>query len=769
MKSDIEKVIDNVLKTAKESGGTIYSEHLLLALIDTENTFASMILKENYKVDSEKMLDVFDFSKQSSDIFISGNADNILQYAKVVASNLGVKFSTEHLLYALVCDKKGRACQILQKIYDIDTERLRMALFSSFVEKINDKGGIAVKESEQEMFLKFANFETESHDFHNNSQFVEDDCKTNGIASLQKYGFDMTEKAKNGKFDPIIGRDKEIARIIQALCRRSKNNPVLVGEPGVGKSAVVEGLAQAIVKGDVPEMLKDKIVFSLDMTSMLAGAKYRGEFEERFKIVLDTVSQNSNIILFIDEIHTIVGAGGGSEGAMDAGNILKPMLARGQMQLIGATTIDEYRKYIEKDSALERRFQPVNVEEPSVEDSICILQGVKEKYEKHHGVKIDDSAIVSAVELSQKYITDRFLPDKAFDLIDEASARKRIETNGEDSVNAEDVAEIVADLTGIPTASMTKDETQKLANLEKTLHSRVIGQNEAVSAVARAIRRARTGLSDPSRPIGSFIFLGPTGVGKTELSKALATAMFDDENKIIRFDMSEYMQKENVSRLIGSAPGFVGYEEGGQLTEKVRRNPYSVVLFDEIEKAHPDIFNIMLQILDDGRLTDSHGRVVNFKNTVIIMTSNAGATEVKTASQIGFGIDDENDEYARQKQAQMSALRRFMKPEFLNRVDEIITFKKLSEKDSARIGNLMLRSLQKRLKKQGFNIDVSNEAEMFIVKKGYSKEFGARPMKRIIQQLIEDSLSDRILSNQFKIDDSILVDLEDGKIVFKKM
>jgi ATPases with chaperone activity, ATP-binding subunit len=566
-----------------------------------------------------------------------------------------------------------------------------------------------------------------------------------GIAELEGFGIDMTQRARENKLDPVIGRDKEIERIIQILCRRTKNNPVLIGEPGVGKSAIAEGLAQSIIADKVPDALKGKKVFMLDMASVVAGTKYRGEFEERFKAALDAVKKAGNIILFIDEIHTIVNAGG-AEGAVDAANILKPMLARGEIQTIGATTIDEYRKYIEKDAALERRFQPIVVDQPTVDDTVLILKGLRDKYEAHHKVQISDEAIEAAANLSDRYITDRFLPDKAIDLIDEAASRKRIfafsmpadikdaeeklkslnydikEASANEnfdkakeltaerdklkkivdegkagydkkkestklSIGEEDIAEIVSNWTGIPLSKLTEDESSRLLRLEDTLHERVIGQNEAVSAVARAIKRARAGIADPKRPIGSFIFLGPTGVGKTELSKALAEAMFGDENLMIRVDMSEYMDKANVSKLIGSAPGYVGFEEGGQLTEKVRRKPYSVVLFDEIEKAHPDVFNMLLQILEDGRLTDSHGRTVSFKNTIIIMTSNVGAGEISKTKRLGFGdaaYDDLRDR-------QIDALKQVMKPEFINRIDEIVVFCPLEKEDISKIADIMLK------------------------------------------------------------------------------
>ena len=657
------------------------------------------------------------------------------------------------------------------------------------------------------------------------SRFKSTDQKSQGgaLKELEGFGIDLTQKAKENKLDPVIGRDKEIERIIQILCRRTKNNPVLIGEPGVGKSAVSEGLALQIVNDQVPDALKGKKVFSLDMASIVAGTKYRGEFEERFKAALDTVKKAGDVILFIDEIHTIVNAGG-AEGAVDAANILKPMLARGEIQTIGATTIDEYRKYIEKDAALERRFQPIVVDQPSVDDTILILKGLRDKYEAHHKVEITDEAIEAAANLSDRYITDRFLPDKAIDLVDEAASRKRIfafslpddikkaeeklaslnydikeashneqfekaeklkverdklkkivdegrenydkeKANAKLSIGEEDIAEIVADWTGIPVSKLTEAESKRLLNLEDTLHKRVIGQSEAVSAVARAIKRARAGIADPKRPIGSFIFLGPTGVGKTELSKALAEAMFGDENLMIRVDMSEYMDKSNVSKLIGSAPGFVGFDEGGQLTEKVRRKPYSVVLFDEIEKAHPDVFNMLLQILEDGRLTDSHGRTVSFKNTIIIMTSNVGASELNRTQKLGFGSEDDYDDV---RDRQINALKQVMKPEFINRIDEIVVFTPLEKPDVEKIADIMLKNLEKRLEEHGITLEISDEAKAHLVDKGYDKEYGARPMRRTLQRQVEDKLSEEILKGNISDNGKVKITLVDGQLDFSE-
>ncbi|MFZ5353623.1 MAG: ATP-dependent Clp protease ATP-binding subunit [Bacillota bacterium] len=644
---------------------------------------------------------------------------------------------------------------------------------------------------------------------------------------LNQFGKDLTEMAGDGKLDPIIGREKEIERVIQILSRRTKNNPVLIGDPGVGKTAIAEGLAQKIVEGNIPEILKDKRIVTLDLSSMVAGSKYRGEFEERLKNVMNEIKEAKNIILFIDEMHTIIGAGG-AEGAIDASNILKPALARGEVQAIGATTLDEYKKHVEKDTALERRFQPVQVGEPTKEESLKILEGLRDKYEAHHKVKITDEALKASVELSDRYITDRYLPDKAIDLVDEAASRVRIKTftappdlkkledelaslemekaeaislqdferaadirdklqdikktldeekkNWNDKaisksmvVGEDEIAAIVSSWTGIPVTRLAEEESRKLLNLEQILHERVIGQEEAVQAVAKAIKRARVGLKDPKRPVGSFIFLGPTGVGKTELSKALAEALFGDESSIIRIDMSEYMEKHTVSRLIGSPPGYVGYEEGGQLTDKVRRKPYSVILFDEIEKAHPDVFNILLQILDDGRLTDGKGRVVDFKNTVVIMTSNVGATTIKKQKVLGFTASEnaKSDAYEHMKDNVMEELKRTFRPEFLNRLDEVIVFHELDEEHLKSIVELMLKSLTGRIKEMNIHIDITDEAKKLIVKKGFDPVYGARPLRRAIQKLVEDRLSEEMLLGTVKPGNDVLLDADGDNLVFK--
>ena len=647
---------------------------------------------------------------------------------------------------------------------------------------------------------------------------------------LARYGVDLTARAGEGKLDPVIGRRKEIEKVMQILSRRSKNNPVLVGEAGVGKSAVVEGLAQAIVSGDVPELLQRKIVFSLDLAGLLAGAKYRGDFEERLKEVVETVQRSGDIILFIDEIHTIVGAGSSSDSNMDASNILKPMLARGDLQTIGATTLDEYRKYIEKDPALERRFTPVPVEEPAPEYCVRILQGLRDKYEAHHGVIITESAIESAVTLSDRYIADRYLPDKAIDLIDEAASRARLEAytgpkgvqelndkierlyidegrarmNGDGkkadnlkklidrytdeadllaetwrkeynaatpSIDADDIASIVSDRTGIPLSRLSEAESQKLLKLEERLHARIIGQNEAVVAVSRVIRRARAGLKEPNRPIGSFVFVGPTGVGKTDLAKALAEALFGDEKMIIRLDMSEFMEKHAVSRIIGAPPGYVGYDDvqGSQLTEQVRRKPYSVVLFDEIEKAHPDVFNLLLQLLDDGRLSDSKGRVVSFRNTVIVMTSNIGASGTGGEMQpLGFASSDgEKSEYDRMKESVSEALKAHFRPEFLNRIDDIIVFHKLTMEEAGAICDKLIRALGERLRDREIRLSISPSAREELVHEGYSEAYGARPLKRVIRRRIEDRLSEEILAGRIEAGETVHIDYAGGNFVFR--
>ncbi len=656
----------------------------------------------------------------------------------------------------------------------------------------------------------------------------ENDGEKSDTPTLDKFGRDLTEMARDGKFDPVIGREKEIARVMQILSRRTKNNPVLLGEPGVGKTAIAEGLAMEIASDNVPELLRNKRIVSIDMGGLLAGSKYRGEFEERLEKAMDEVVKSGNVILFIDELHTIIGAGA-AEGAVDAANILKPNLARGEMQIIGATTLDEYRKYIEKDAALERRFQPVTVGEPSTEDTVKILKGIREKYEAHHGVKITDEAISAAVKLSDRYITDRFMPDKAIDLIDEACSRARLgsltmpddvkeiearvkaasaekdaainnqeferaaalrdaeralkaeledkreswkdKSRGSDiSVGKSEIEDIISQWTGIPVRKLAEEESERLRNLEAVLHKRVVGQNDAVSAVSKAVRRGRVGLKDPKRPIGSFIFLGPTGVGKTELSKALAEALFGDESAMVRIDMSEYMEKHSVSKLIGSPPGYVGFEEGGQLTEQIRRKPYSVVLFDEIEKAHPDVFNMMLQILDDGRLTDSQGRTVDFRNTVIIMTSNIGSKNIVEPKNLGFSAGGEGSVETDKdiRRNVMAELKKAFRPEFLNRVDDIIVFSRLNDEEIKQIARMMLSSLNERLNANGIKCDFDDSALELLAKEGFDPVYGARPLRRAIQSKVEDLFAEEMLDGRVNEGDSVTVSADGDNIVIKK-
>ena len=727
----------------------------------------------------------------------------VLRAAVIISSKTGYTYvGTEHLLLAILSESDSYAVAFLEEL-GVSVERLAQAV-SKGMQGGADDG--------------FGGFENESAP--NGSQ--------KGGSALDKFGRDLTQAAKNGEIDPVIGREKEIQRVIQILSRRTKNNPVLIGEPGVGKTAVAEGLALEIAKGNVPEILKDKRVVSLDLTGMVAGAKYRGDFEERIKAAIDEVKKSKNTILFIDELHTIVGAGA-AEGSADAANILKPSLARGDFQVIGATTLNEYRKYIEKDAALERRFQPVKVGEPTPEQAVQILKGLRDSYEAHHKVKITDEAINAAVTLSSRYIADRYLPDKAIDLIDEGASKvrlasltspdnvkeledeiadyekekasaineqdferaarlrdeqKELQTKLDDAkkkwqeqqkgnsgeVTAEDIAKIVSEWTGIPVVQLTKEESERLLNMENVLHERVIGQSEAVTAIAKAIRRGRVGLKDPKRPVGSFIFLGPTGVGKTELCKALAEAMFGDENAMLRLDMSEYMEKHTVSKLIGSPPGYVGFEEGGQLTEKVRRKPYSVVLFDEIEKAHPDVFNMLLQILEDGRLTDSQGRTVDFKNTIIIMTSNVGARLItEKQSSLGFNSENENAEESEKKDIKelvTGELRKVFRPEFLNRVDDIIVFNKLNKDEIKQIAVKMLKTLENRLDKMNIKISFTDNAISEIADKGFDENYGARPLRRAIQNEIEDPLSEQMLEGKVKDGAVVTCDFSDGQFTF---
>ncbi len=804
----------------------IGSEHILYGLINVSDGRAAAILKEA-GVDSERYLYYFQRTIDKS-LIIPGNmftarTKRLFETAVDISLKAHAGFvGTEHLLLAVLLDSDSVAVAILRAL-KVNVDKMADEIYFSLMGVPDDY--VDIEEDDDNQFvgaIKNASANVRGQKYAKDKPSQDED-----LGELAKFGVNLNKQARDGKLDPVIGRKTEIDRVIQILSRRTKNNPVLIGEPGVGKSAVVEGLAQAIVKGNVPELLADKIVFSLDIAGMLAGARYRGDFEERLKKAIDTVKQNGNIILFIDEIHNIVGAGSTGEGNMDAANILKPMLSRGELQTIGATTIDEYRKYIEKDAALERRFQPIMVEAPSTEETVEILKGLRDKYESHHGVSIPDDAIMSAVSLSDRYITDRFLPDKAIDLIDEAASRVRLDSynspaeakqkenelntliaqkneakrrddleraikiNKEiERVNKEldeirsqasktainreklmltpdDIAKVVSNWTGVPVVKLTETEAKKLLDLEQVLHQRVIGQDDAVRAVSDAIRRARAGLKDPNRPVGSFIFVGPTGVGKTELSKALAEAVFGNENNIIRIDMSEYMEKHSVSKMVGAPPGYVGFDEAGQLTEKVRRRPYSVVLFDEIEKAHPDVFNIMLQLLDDGRLTDSKGRVVSFKNCIIIMTSNVGATEASQKSSLGF-ISSAQQEYDNMCDRYMEALKSKFRPEFLNRIDDIIVFHKLNKEDTSKIAGILLSSLRKRLAVMEVSLEITDSAMDLIIEKGYDDNYGARPLKRVIQRHIEDKLSEEILRGDLTANSIVTVDAENGEFIFKK-
>ena len=802
-----KKAIELANALALELGHNyIGTEHILYGLAKEENGVAAKVL-ENQGVKPENIIDEIDLlvgheTPIEATLGFTPRTKRVIENAFIESRKLGYSYiGTEHLLIGILREADNIAARILLDL-DVNIPKL----YNEIIKVIN----------EGEDYVQNSNNKTEKRNA--NSKLG---------PTLKQFGEDLIEKAEAGKLDPIIGRKKEIERIIQILSRRTKNNPCLIGEPGVGKTAAVEGLAQKIVSGDVPEILKDKRVVTMDISGMVAGSKYRGDFEERLKKALEEVKKAGNIILFIDEIHTIVGAGA-AEGAIDAANILKPMLARGEIQLIGATTLNEYRKYIEKDAALERRFSPVILGEPSQNDTIKILKGIRDKYEAHHGVKITDEAIESAVKMSVRYINDRFLPDKAIDLIDEASSRAKLKTytepenikkleeqieeiekNKEEAIRTqkfekaaelrdeqkalkdkyekeskkwknksnkeiiniteENIAEVISSWTGIPANKITEDENKKLKELEKTLHERVIGQDEAVEAVAKAIRRGRVGLKDPKRPIGSFLFLGPTGVGKTELSKALAQSLFGDENAMIRIDMSEYMEPHSVAKLIGSPPGYVGFDEGGQLTEKIRRKPYSVVLFDEIEKAHPDVMNMLLQILEDGRLTDSNGRTVNFKNTVIIMTSNIGARLITDKKALGFVKNEEDkkakSDYENTKKEVMEALKRELRPEFINRIDEIIVFHKLTDKEIDKIIDIMLKEVEERLKAQKIKIEILPEVKKLIASKGIDKNFGARPLRRTIQSVLEDRLAEEILDGNLQKNKLTKIGVKDEKIV----
>lgn len=794
------KALDNSLNVAKSFGHNyVGTEHLLIALVKTKGV-ASEVMRENGVEEEKLSILIEEMLEADGNVAVADRpqytprAKKIIENSISEAERLGAsQAGTEHLLIALLKETDCLGVRLLNT-RGINVQKLYVDLLTATGQDVNSA--------------------------KNEYMMQKGRRGKSATPVLDQYSRNLTEYAKEGRLDPVIGRDREITRLIEILSRRTKNNPCLVGEPGVGKTAVVEGLAQKIAVGDVSDIIKDKKVLTLDLSGMVAGSKYRGEFEERIKRAIKEVTQSGNVLLFIDEIHTIIGAGG-AEGALDAANILKPSLARGELQLIGATTLEEYRKYIEKDAALERRFQPVDVNEPDTEETIAILYGLKERYEEHHGVEISDSAVVSAVKMSERYVNDRFLPDKAIDVIDEACARvslskylatpelRELEENilkwekeKEDAIRSEDyklagelkkrqaeaaekidsihkkienerkkqsicvddndIAAVIADWTKIPVQKLQEAETERLKKLEQILHERVVGQKEAVEAVSKAVRRGRVGLKDPDRPIGSFLFLGPTGVGKTELSKALAEAVFGKENEIIRVDMSEYMEKHSVSKMIGSPPGYVGYEEGGQLSEKVRRHPYSVILFDEIEKAHPDVFNILLQILEDGHVTDAQGRKISFKNTIIIMTSNAGAQRIVAPKHLGFGTDEsEEADYNKMKDSVMEEVKRIFKPEFINRIDEVLVFHMLTKDDLKEIVKIFLKSLDKRTNAQmHIKLDVSESAIEHIAESGFDKNYGARPIRRAIQTQIEDLLADKLLSDEIKAGDDVVVDYD---------
>ncbi len=775
---------------------SIGTEHLLLGLVKEKEGIAAKVLS-SFNISEDNVRDeVFNLINEGDDatgsIHYTPRAKKVIELSMDEARKLHHNFvGTEHLLLGLIRESEGVAARVLTNL-DLNITKARAAV----IKMLGNPEALQGKDTQK---------------------------KDNNTPTLDSLARDLTEIAREDRLDPVIGRSPEITRVIEVLSRRTKNNPVLIGEPGVGKTAIAEGLAQSIVKNEVPETLKDKRVMSLDMGTVVAGTKYRGEFEERMKKVMEEIHKAGNVVLFIDELHTLIGAGG-AEGAIDASNILKPALARGELQCIGATTLEEYRKHIEKDAALERRFQPVQVDEPNVEDTILILKGLRDKYEAHHRIKITDEAVEAAARMSARYIQDRFLPDKAIDLIDEASSKVRLRSytsppdlknlesrleavkkeknaavqsqefeaaanyrdqqsklekelkekenewkkeqgQSSQSVTQSDIEIVISGITGIPLSKIAEEESDRLLNLESILHGRVIGQEEAVTSIAKAVRRARAGLKDPKRPIGSFIFLGPTGVGKTELARALSESMFGEEDAMIRVDMSEYMEKHSISRLVGSPPGYVGYEDGGQLTEKVRRKPYSLVLFDEIEKAHPDVFNMLLQVLDDGRLTDANGRTVDFRNTIIVMTSNVGAQELKDRKFAGFGTasDSGTHDYETIRSTMMKELKDTFRPEFINRVDDIIVFHSLEKEHLKEIVSLMIDQLQARLKDQNINIEVTEAAKVQIAEDGYDPEYGARPLARSIQKNIEDTLSESLLSGAEFEDKVVIVDYKDEK------
>jgi ATP-dependent Clp protease ATP-binding subunit ClpC len=798
----------------------IGTEHILLGLLrEGEGVGARALL--NMGLDLEKVRQEItrligennaNTERGAGDLPITPRTKKVFNLAFDEARLQGVNYvGTEHLLLALIREEEGVAGQVLISM-GVRLEQLREQVMLLL-------GGEASSGYNNNPYQEFQ--------VNPSASFQAKKKSRSKTPTLDSFSRDLTQDAGEGRLDPVIGREKEIERVVQILSRRTKNNPVLIGDPGVGKTAIVEGLAQRINENHVPEILSNKRVVALDLSTMIAGTKYRGEFEDRLTKIVNEIRNAGDVIIFIDELHTIVGAGA-AEGAIDAANILKPSLARGEFQCVGATTLNEYRKHIEKDAALERRFQPIVVDEPSEEESIEILKGLRDRYEAHHGVKIKDESIIAAVKLSTRYISDRYLPDKAIDLIDEASSRVRlanyilpedlkekqkqmeeISKEKEEAINAqeyekaakfrdeeqrlrdefenehkewvnkrrlqvgsvgeEEIAAIVSSWTGVPVSKLATEESERLVHLEEVLHQRVIGQEEAVQAVARAVRRARAGLKNPQRPIGSFVFLGPTGVGKTELARALAEAMFGSEEAVIRLDMSEYMEKHAVSRMIGSPPGYVGYDEGGQLTEKIRRKPYSVILLDEIEKAHPDVFNILLQILEDGRLTDGQGRTVDFRNSIVIMTSNVGAESIKNTKKVGFtSAVDEAENYSRMKDRVMEQLKHTFRPELMNRIDEIIVFSSLNETELQQIIDLLLRDLAKRVEENGYHLEINAAARKVILKEGYEPDYGARPLKRAIQKLVEDRVSEEILKKTVEPGDKIVVDAQDGAIVIRK-